>query len=59
MKKSRELISHTYDEGQVDLIAIDIAGIFADLLKQLCIRLEKEPALQEHIDRAGKLFYPL
>lgn len=59
MKKSRELMSHTYDEGQVDLIAIDIAGIFADLLKQLCIRLEKELALQEHIDRAGKLFYPL
>ncbi|MBP3641118.1 HI0074 family nucleotidyltransferase substrate-binding subunit [Parabacteroides johnsonii] len=51
MKKSRELMSHTYDEGQVDLIAIDIAGIFADLLKQLCIRLEKEPALREHIDR--------
>ena len=48
---------YIYDKEQVDLI--DIAGIFADLLKQLCIRLEKEPALQEHIDRAGKLFYPL
>ena len=57
MKKSRELMPYIYDKEQVDLI--DIAGIFADLLKQLCIRLEKEPALQEHIDRAGKLFYPL
>lgn len=57
MKKSRELMPHIYDKEQVDLI--DIAGIFADLLKQLCIRLEKELALQEHIDRAGKLFYPL
>ena len=59
MKKSRELMPYIYDKEQVDIIAIDIAGIFADLLKQLCIRLEKEPALQEHIDRAGKLFYPL
>ena len=57
MKKSRELMPYIYDKEQVDLI--DIAGIFADLLKQLCIRLEKELALQEHIDRAGKLFYPL
>ena len=59
MKKSRELMPYIYDKEQVDLIATDIAGVFADLLEQLYIRLEQEPALREHINQAGKLFYPL
>ena len=42
MKKSRELMSHTYDEGQADSIASDIIETYADLLNQLSIRLTKE-----------------
>ncbi|MBC8600781.1 nucleotidyltransferase substrate binding protein [Parabacteroides acidifaciens] len=42
MKKSRELMSHTYDEGQADQIVSDIAGTFVHLLEQLCIRLTNE-----------------
>lgn len=42
MKKSRELMSHTYDEGQADNIASDIIETYADLLNQLSIRLTKE-----------------
>ena len=42
MKKSRELMSHTYDEGQADLIASDIIEIYTNLLSQLSIRLTKE-----------------
>lgn len=42
MKKSRELMSHTYDEGQADLIASDIIEIYTHLLTQLSIRLTKE-----------------
>lgn len=42
MKKSRELMSHTYDEGQADQIVSDIAGTFVHLLEQLCIRLTSE-----------------
>ncbi len=42
MKKSRELMSHTYDEGQINQIASDIANIFVHLLKELNIRLVNE-----------------
>lgn len=42
MKKSRELMSHTYDEGQANQIVSDIAGTFVHLLEQLCIRLTNE-----------------
>ena len=42
MKKSRELMSHTYDEGQADLIASDIIEIYTHLFTQLSIRLTKE-----------------
>lgn len=42
MKKSRELMSHTYDESQADSIASDIVEVYADLLEQLSIRLTKE-----------------
>lgn len=42
MKKSRELMSHTYDEGQADQIVSDIAGTFVHLLEQLCTRLTNE-----------------
>lgn len=42
MKKSRELIFHTYDEGQADLIVSDIAEVYIHLLTQLSIRLTKE-----------------
>lgn len=42
MKKSRELMSHTYDEEQADLIVSDIAEVYVHLLNQLSIRLTKE-----------------
>lgn len=42
MKKSRELMSHIYDEGLINQIASDIANIFVHLLKELNIRLANE-----------------
>lgn len=42
MKKSRELMSHTYDEARADDVAADILGGYVHLLEQLAIRLSAE-----------------
>lgn len=42
MKKSRELMSHTYDEARADDVAADILGGYVHLLEQLEIRLSAE-----------------
>ena len=56
MKKSRELMSHTYDEGQADLIASDIIEIYTHLLTQLSIRLTKESVMKQY--KAYGLSFP-
>lgn len=47
MKKSRELMSHTYDEERADGIAQDIAECYIHLLKQLSERLTHEQSREE------------
>lgn len=42
MKKSRELMSDTYDEARADDVAADILGGYVHLLEQLEIRLSAE-----------------